>query len=67
MTNLPPPGIRTCRILEITSNCTITGGDPNVLLPCATFSGADLNPPANNGYVLRVRTSREENCIIAPA
>merc|ERR1712126_680453 len=57
VTNLPPPGIRTCRIQEITSNCVVTGSqDP---LPCATFSGADLNPPANSGYVLHVIRSQE--------
>merc|ERR1712126_433774 len=66
VTNLPPPGVRTCRIQEITSKCIVTGGDPNVPLPCGTFSGADLNPSATTGYVLHVIRSQEENCVIVP-
>jgi len=64
VTNLPPIGIRTCKIQEITSTCVITGfQDP---LPCEKFSGGSLVPPPVSGYVLHVLRSQQENCTIQP-
>merc|ERR1719348_2310485 len=55
--NLPPPGIRTCKIQEITSSCSKSGSPKE---PCATFSGAALaTPPSPNGFVLRFQGSDE--------